>query len=126
MCLDHPGRHLVVFIALQNLVVVDTLASIICKFYISRLRLETVGWIRMPLGTEVGLASAPAILLDGNTALHFSAHFALARSPILATAEPLLVLFTDHFSGPRSAIGALCACLCVYSCDKFQMKRPLT
>jgi len=56
-------------------------------------------WIRMPLGTKVGL-SPGNIVLDGDSASptergtaapHFSAHFALARSPISATAELLYV-----------------------------------
>jgi len=51
----------------------------------------------MPLGTEVGLGPGH-IVLDGDPAHpteraqqspHFSAHFALARSPISATAELL-------------------------------------
>ena len=60
---------------------------------------QTVGWIKMPLGTEV--ASAQAVLCSIGTELsphgnwhigppHISAHFALARSPISATAELLL------------------------------------
>jgi len=48
----------------------------------------------MPLGTEVGLGPC-GVVLDGDpaptergtTAPHFSAHFALARSPILATVK---------------------------------------
>ena len=58
---------------------------------------QTVGWIRMPLGTEVGLGPGH-IVLDGYLAPPrkgaqqplTSAHFALARSPISATAELLL------------------------------------
>ena len=52
----------------------------------------------MPLGTEVGLGP-DRIVLDGDPALshergtaappHFSVHFAVARSPISATAELL-------------------------------------
>jgi len=51
----------------------------------------------MPFGMEVGLGSGH-IVLDGDPAptergtaalTHFSAHFALARSPISATAELL-------------------------------------
>jgi len=51
---------------------------------------QTVGWIKMPLATEVGL-SPGHIVLDGDTAPptergiagpHFSAHFSLAWSPI--------------------------------------------
>jgi len=57
----------------------------------------TVGWIKMPLGTEVGLSPGD-VVLDGDPAPstergtavpHFWAHFALARSPISATAELL-------------------------------------
>jgi len=53
---------------------------------------QTVGWIKMPLGTEVNLGPG-YIVLDGDPAPpkergtatpHFSAHFALARSPISA------------------------------------------
>jgi len=66
---------------------------------------QTVGWMKMPLDAEVGFDPGD-IVLDGNhyfrwepsspteratAALHFSAHFALARSPISATAELLLV-----------------------------------
>ena len=60
---------------------------------------QTVRWIKMPLGMEVGLRPGHAVL-DGDPASsphvrkgaqqpppHFSAHFALARSPISATAE---------------------------------------
>jgi len=50
----------------------------------------------MPLGTEVGLAPGD-IVLDGHPApprkgahSHFSAHFALTRSPISAAAEHLI------------------------------------
>ena len=57
---------------------------------------QSVEWIKMPLGAEVGL-SPGHIVLDGDPAIergtavpHFSAHFALARSPISATAELLL------------------------------------
>ena len=69
---------------------------------------QTVGWIKMPLDAEVGFGPGD-IVLDGNhyfirwepssptetgtAALHFSPHFALARSPISATAELLLVFF---------------------------------
>jgi len=60
---------------------------------------QTVGWISMPLGTEVGLGAGD-IVLDGDPAppterdtsapSTFSAPFALARSPISATAKLLL------------------------------------
>jgi len=62
---------------------------------------QTAGWIRIPLGMEVGLSPVD-IVLDGDwgprsptergTAAppHFLAHFALARSLISATAELLL------------------------------------
>jgi len=55
----------------------------------------------MPLGMEVGLGPGD-IVLDGDPAPpqkrvqqppHFSAHFALARSPISATTELLLAVF---------------------------------
>ena len=56
----------------------------------------------MPLGTEVGLDPCN-IVLDGDLAPpqkgtqhpHFSAHFALVRSPISATAELLLASHID-------------------------------
>ena len=61
---------------------------------------QMVGWIKMPLGTEVDLGLG-SIMSDGDPAshgkghstagLHFSAHFALARSTISATAEYLSV-----------------------------------
>ena len=70
---------------------------------------QAVRWIRIPLGTEVGLGPGDTVL-DGDTAPpwkgaqqplpHFSAlQFALARSPISATAELLLVLsaFSDGY-----------------------------
>ena len=64
---------------------------------------QTAGWIRMPLGTEVGLGPG-GILLDGDSDTHgkrhnnphFSAHFALARSPVLATAEHLCNFVFAH------------------------------
>jgi len=60
---------------------------------------QTAEWIRVPLGTEVGLGPGH-IVLDGDQAEaphgkehssppHFSAHFALARSPTSATDELL-------------------------------------
>jgi len=59
----------------------------------------------MPLGTEVGLGPDD-IVLDGDPAPplkgaqqyrpHLSAHFALARSPISATAELLFVQFMPY------------------------------
>jgi len=61
---------------------------------------QTVGWMEMPLGMEVGLGPGD-IVLDGDPAPptergtaappHFSIHFALAWSPISATAELLLI-----------------------------------
>jgi len=60
---------------------------------------QTVRWIRMPLGVEVGLGQGH-IVLDGtqpptergtsHCPVRFSAHFALGRSPISPTAELLL------------------------------------
>jgi len=59
---------------------------------------QTVWWIRMPLGAEVGIGTGH-IVLDGTQLpprkgpqqpLNVSAHFVLARSPISATAELLL------------------------------------
>ena len=58
---------------------------------------QTVGWIKMPLGTEVDLGPG-GILSDGDpaprtergtAAPHISAHCSLAWSPISATAELL-------------------------------------
>ena len=40
VCWDHPRRHLVVFIAVQNLVGIDAVVLIICMFSISRVWLE--------------------------------------------------------------------------------------
>jgi len=67
---------------------------------------QTVGWIKMPLGTKVGLGSGDTVL-DGDPAHHterataaeqppphFSPHFALALSPVSATAE--LFFFERH------------------------------
>jgi len=57
---------------------------------------EMAGWIRMPLGKEVGLGPGdvvlvgePAPLGKGHSRPHISTHFALARSPISAAAEHL-------------------------------------
>ena len=61
---------------------------------------QTAGWIKTPLGTEVGLGHrhivldgdpAPGALVERGTAAlpHFPAHFALTRSPISATAKLL-------------------------------------
>ena len=78
---------------------------------LSVLSVTLVGWTRTPLGVEVGpgpdhivLDRGPAPQKGGTAAPtfwpptkkgtappHFSAHFALARSPISATAELLLV-----------------------------------
>jgi len=65
---------------------------------------QTAGQTRIPLDTEVGLGSSD-IVLDrdpapppterGTAAPHFLAHFALARSPISATAELLLQSLTE-------------------------------
>jgi len=58
---------------------------------------KTLGWIKMPLGLEVGLGPGH-IVLDGDPhgnghssprPSNFSAHFALAWSPISVTAELL-------------------------------------
>ena len=63
------------------------------------------GWIKMLLGTEVGLGPGD-IVLDGDPGPHgkghsspptFLAHFALARSPILATAELLLTYLISYY-----------------------------
>jgi len=60
---------------------------------------QVVGWIRMPLGMEVGIGPGdivldenPAPIGKGYISPHFSAHFALAWSPISATAEPLYLI----------------------------------
>ena len=77
---------------------------------------QTVGWIKMQLGTEVGLGPGH-IVLDGDPAPlpkehsslppHFSAHFTLARSPISASAEHLLSMFMFFIT---SALLAKCDC----------------
>ena len=78
---------------------------------------QTVGWIKIPLGTEVGLGpgdivldwdSAPPPAERGTSARHFSALFALARSPISATAE-LLFLF---YSAPQCSHCKRCISYC--------------
>jgi len=65
---------------------------------------QTVGWIKIPFGTEVGLRRPGDSVLDGDPAIpwkgtqqppHFSAYFALAWSPISAIAELLLDLVCD-------------------------------
>jgi len=67
---------------------------------------QTVWWIKMPYGTEVGLVPGH-IILDGDpappstergiAAPHFSALFTVAkRSPISATAEVLLQIETSR------------------------------
>ena len=57
---------------------------------------QTIGWIKIPLGTEEGIGSGDCVRLgpsspteSGTAASPLSAHFALARSPISATAELL-------------------------------------
>ena len=68
---------------------------------------QTVGWIKMPLGTDVGLGPGdivldgdPALPIDRGTAIpHFSTHCALTRSPISAAAE----LFLKHVALLRVA-----------------------
>jgi len=61
---------------------------------------QTAGWIKMPLGTEVGLGPgdidiygdpAPSNGKGHSTTPHFPAHIVLARSFILATAELLFI-----------------------------------
>jgi len=55
---------------------------------------QTAGCIRIPLGTEIGLGPGD-VVLDGDpvpprkldSSSYFSAHFAVARSPISAAAE---------------------------------------
>jgi len=63
---------------------------------------QTVGWIKMPHGMEVGLGPATLCLMGtqlsptrkgAQHSPHFSAHFAVARSPISAAAE---LLFFQH------------------------------
>jgi len=60
---------------------------------------QTAGWIRMPLGTDVGLGSADIVLdgvqlppRKGTQQPPLFAQFALARSPISATAELLFIM----------------------------------
>jgi len=58
---------------------------------------QTVGWIKMPLSTEVGRGQRrhwvrwrPSFPMERDTiapVTHFSAHFALTRSPLSAIAE---------------------------------------
>jgi len=71
----------------------------------------------MPFGTEVGLGSGH-IVLDGDPApprkgtqkppSHFSAHFALARSPISATAELFFVYSTSNgYIDPSAHVSSL-------------------
>jgi len=52
-----------------------------------------VGWIKMPLGMEMGFGPGNNDQLPhgkGHSNPHFVAHFALVRSPISAIAELLL------------------------------------
>jgi len=65
---------------------------------------QTVGWIKIPLGMEVGLGPGH-IVLDGDTALRTErgiaapplyANFSLAGSPISATAELLFGLLEQE------------------------------
>jgi len=78
---------------------------------------QTVGWIRnrMSLGMEVGLGPG-GVTLDGDPASHhrkgqssphFSAHFAVARSPISATAE---LLFDFAYCMLKFGTANVCAC----------------
>jgi len=76
-----------------------------------------VGWIKMPLGTEVGLSPGD-IVLDGNPALppkgrgaqqpppHFSAQVA-KQSPISATAEQLSAIVMFHNKWRKRTSGEL-------------------
>jgi len=55
---------------------------------------QTVGWIKMPLGTELGLGPAGDIALDGDPAPPtergcYAMSIVAKRSPISATAELL-------------------------------------
>ena len=78
--------------------------TVVCLFVLSVTLVycgQTVGWTRSPFGTEVGLGPGH-IVLDGDPAPpptergtavpHISAHFALARSPISATAKVLYTM----------------------------------
>jgi len=66
---------------------------------------QTAGWVKMPLGMEVGLGPFNIMILhilmqlfdhgdsaDSRPRPHFLAYFALARLPISATAEFLLLI----------------------------------
>jgi len=90
----------------------------VCLSYLSVTLLyrgQTVAWIKMPLGTEVGLGPGD-IVLDGDPApprkraqqpppTFRSTSIAAKRSPILATAELLSTLFHReniiHNKSPR-------------------------
>ena len=75
---------------------------------------QTAGWIRKPLGTEVDLDPGDTVLdgaqfppLKGTQqphSPHFSVHFAVSRSPIIATAELLYPLSHPHPRIPHARI----------------------
>jgi len=74
----------------------------------------------MPLGTEVGLSPGD-VVLDGTELSprkraqqlpHFSAHFAMARSPISAAAEHLFVFITARRSYASAVLGVVILSVC--------------
>ena len=75
---------------------------------------QPAGWIRIPLGMEVGLGPGDTVL-DGNpasprkTAQQPSVHFALARSPISATAELMLISRDNGLAYP-TGYRSVCVC----------------
>ena len=75
----------------------------------------------MPLGTEVGLSPGD-VVLDGTELSprkraqqlpHFSAHFAMARSPISAAAEHLFVFITARRSYASAVLGVVILSVCL-------------
>ena len=95
------GRPFVKRLALRYRTVVCLSVYLVTSVYCG----QTVEWIKMSLGMEVGLGPGD-IVLDGDPAPprkgaqqlpHFSAHFSLTRSPISATAELLLHSLLQSF-----------------------------
>ena len=90
---------------------------------------QTAGWMKMPLGTEVGLSPGD-IVLDADTAPqkghispHFSAHdYCGKRSPISATVE-LLFLLSAGNCYPRSTTNTSTCSRCRQNKDSGSFRR---